>query len=123
MPKIYFEEKGPSLLKLRGMTKTEFAGRMGIRKQNVNILFKSKNLTTIRRAAEVLNVPFELLVGYVTEPWPEDLAHPEPDAILSSVAHQLVEAVRDLSGRGSLSPDRPVTIRDCGYTVTVKRDD
>ena len=74
MPKIYFEEKGPSLVKLRGMTKTEFAARMGVRKQNVNALFKSKNLLTIRRAAEVLCVPFEMLTGYVTEPGPENFA-------------------------------------------------
>ena len=41
---------------------------MGIRKQNVKSLFKSKNLETIRKAASVMNVPFELLIGYVEEP-------------------------------------------------------
>jgi len=66
--KIYFEAKGPELLKRLGMTKTEFAQRMGIQKQNVNSLFASKNILIIRKAAEVLGVPFELLVSYPEEP-------------------------------------------------------
>ena len=50
------------------MSKSEFARQMGIRKQNVKALFKSKNLETIHKAAIVMGVPFELLVGYVEEP-------------------------------------------------------
>ena len=50
------------------MSKSEFARQMGIRKQNVNVLFKSKNLVTIRKAADVLGVPFSMLVGYTEEP-------------------------------------------------------
>ena len=68
MDQIYFEAKGEALLAQIGMTKSEFARRMGIRKQNVKVLFKSKNLETIYKAATVLGVPFELLVGYVEEP-------------------------------------------------------
>ena len=68
MDPIYFEAKGEALLERIGMSKSEFARRMGIRKQNVKALFKSKNLGTIRKAAEVLGVPFELLVGYTEEP-------------------------------------------------------
>ena len=56
------------MLKRIGMSKTEFARRMGVRKQNVNTLFKTKNLETIYKASEVLEVPFGLLVGYVEEP-------------------------------------------------------
>ena len=56
------------MLKRIGMSKSEFARRMGIRKQNVNTLFKTKNLETIYKASEVLEVPFGLLVGYVEEP-------------------------------------------------------
>ena len=41
---------------------------MGIRKQNVNILFKTKNLDTLFRAAKVLDVPLEMLIGYIEEP-------------------------------------------------------
>ena len=68
MNQIYFEAKGEALLEIMGMSKSEFARRMGIRKQNVKALFKSKNLDTIYRAAGVMGVPFELLVGYIEEP-------------------------------------------------------
>ena len=67
MKGIYFEEKGLALLEQRGMTKSEFARRMGIQRQNVNVLFKTNNLEIIARAAEVLDVPLALLVGYVDE--------------------------------------------------------
>ena len=44
------------------MTKSELARRVGIQRQNVNALFKTKNLDIIARAAEVLDVPVVLLV-------------------------------------------------------------
>ena len=68
MDQIYFEAKGEALLERAGMSKSEFARRMGIRKQNVKALFKTKNLGTIYKASEVLGVPFEMLVGYIEEP-------------------------------------------------------
>jgi len=68
MNQIYFEAKGEALLERIGMTKSEFARRMDIRKQNVKALFKSKNLETIHKAAIVMGVPFEMLIGYVEEP-------------------------------------------------------
>lgn len=68
MKGIYFEEKGLALLELRGITKAEFARRMGIQRQNVNVLFNTNNLEIIARAAEVLDVPLALLTGYVGEP-------------------------------------------------------
>ena len=68
MKGIYFEEKGVSLLEHLGMTKSEFARRMGIQRQNVNVLFKTNNLEIIARAAEVLEMPLALLVSYVDEP-------------------------------------------------------
>ena len=68
MNQIYFEAKGEALLERIGMTKTEFARRMGILKQNVKALFKSKNLETIYKAAGVMGVPFEMLIGYIEEP-------------------------------------------------------
>ena len=67
MSQIYFEAKGEALLERIGMTKSEFARQMGIRKQNVKALFKTKNLETIYKAAAVMGVPFEMLVGYVEE--------------------------------------------------------
>ena len=72
MKGIYFEEKGAELLDKVGMTKAEFARRMGIQRQNVNVLFRTNNLEIIARAAEVLDVPLALLVGYVEEPDPEE---------------------------------------------------
>ena len=77
MKGIYFEEKGLALLKERGMTKAAFARRMGILRQNVNVLFKTNNLEIIARAAEVLDVPLALLVGYVEEPDVFELPVPE----------------------------------------------
>ena len=68
MKGIYFEEKGAELLDKVGMTKAEFARRMGIQRQNVNVLFKTNNLEIIARASDVLDVPLALLVGYVEEP-------------------------------------------------------
>ena len=58
------------------ITKSEFARRMGIQRQNVNALFKTNNLEIIARAASVLEVPLSLLVGYVDEPEIEDLLFP-----------------------------------------------
>lgn len=68
MNQIYFESKGEALLERIGMSKSEFARRMGIRKQNVKALFKSKNLETIYKVSEVMGVPFEMLIGYIKEP-------------------------------------------------------
>ena len=68
MDRIYFEAQGEALLERIGMTKAEFARGMGIRKQNVKALFKSKNIETIYKAAGVMGVPFGMLVGYMEEP-------------------------------------------------------
>lgn len=67
MGSIYFEEKGERLLKKIGMPKAEFARRMGIHRQNVKALFKSKDLRVIQKSAEVMGVPWIFLVGYAEE--------------------------------------------------------
>lgn len=67
MNRIYFEEKGEALLERIGMPKAEFARRMGIQRQNVRALFKSKDLRVIQKAAEVMGVPWIFLVGYTEE--------------------------------------------------------
>ena len=77
MKGIYFEEKGIELLDKLGVKKAEFARRMGIQRQNVNVLFKTNNIEIIARAAEVLGVPLALLVGYVEEPEVYELPVPE----------------------------------------------
>ena len=82
MSQIYFEAKGEVLLERIGMTKSEFARQMGIRKQNVKVLFRTKNLETIYKAAAVMGVPFEMLVGYVEEPELDEVPlAPDIDAI------------------------------------------
>lgn len=72
MKGIYFEEKGEELLETLGISKSEFARMMGIHRQNVKALFRTNNIGLIARAAEVLDVPLALLVGYVEEPDPEE---------------------------------------------------
>lgn len=73
MSKLFFEAKGEEILKKKGITKVEFARLMGIRKQNVNTLLKTKNIDTIWKAAKVLDVPFEMLIGYAEEPVLDDI--------------------------------------------------
>ena len=86
MKGIYFEEKGIELLGKLGMSKAEFARRMGIQRQNVNVLFKTNNLEIIARAADVLNVPLALLVGYVEEPDINEMPAPEcPGGVFGEV--------------------------------------
>ena len=68
MKGIYFEEKGLELLDKLNITKSEFARKMGIQRQNVNALFKTNNLEIIARSADILGVQLSLLVGYVDEP-------------------------------------------------------
>ena len=77
MKGIYFEEKGIELLASRGMTKAEFARRMGSQRQNVNAIFRTNNLEIIARAADVLEVPLALLVGYIHEPELNDVPFTE----------------------------------------------
>lgn len=69
----YFELKGEDLLERLGVSKAEFARRMGIQRQNVKALFRTRNLDVIRKASEMLGVPFELLVGYVEPMVDEDV--------------------------------------------------
>lgn len=75
MCRIYFEKNGEKLLQTIGMSKSEFARRMGIKKQNVKVLFKTKNLDTIRKASRVLGVPLALLVSYTEEPCLSSMVH------------------------------------------------
>ena len=74
MSEIYFEVKGEALLKRIGMSKAEFARRMGIQRQNVKALFRSKDIRVIQKAADVMCVPWIFLVGHA-----EDSDIPEDD--------------------------------------------
>ena len=66
--KLYFEEFGEKLLKIKGISKAEFARRLGIHKQNVNSAFSTKSVIVLRKVAQILDVPFELLISYSEEP-------------------------------------------------------
>lgn len=61
--KTYFEEYGEALIRRMGITKTEFADKMGVKKQNVNTLFATKNIVVLKKAAQVLGVPVETLIA------------------------------------------------------------
>lgn len=61
--RLYFEIHGEEMLRIKGLSKTEFAERMGVKKQNVNALFQTKNIITLKKAADVLEMPLELLVS------------------------------------------------------------
>ncbi len=52
MIKLRLEE----ILKEKGITKTEFAEKMGIKKQNVNLLLQTSDLRKLEKIAEALNV-------------------------------------------------------------------
>ena len=63
----YFEQHGDALLRRMGISKTEFAEKMGVKKQNVNALFATKNILVLRKAAQVLDVPLETLIADASE--------------------------------------------------------
>jgi len=63
----YFEKYGDNLLKKHGLSKTEFSERMGIKKQNVNALFSTKNILLLKKAAQVLDEPIETLIADGTQ--------------------------------------------------------
>ena len=46
--KLYFEEHGEELLKSVGISKAEFARRLGIHKQNVNSVFSTKSTSMLQ---------------------------------------------------------------------------
>ena len=57
------------ILQEKGISKTEFAERMGIKKQNVNGALETKNLDKIQEIANVLGVDYlELITEKQEEP-------------------------------------------------------
>ena len=63
----FFEKNGDALLRRMGISKTEFAEKMGVKKQNVNALFATKNILLLKKAAQVLDVPLETLIADAQE--------------------------------------------------------
>lgn len=62
LEKTYLEEHGDDLLVAAGLSKVQFAEKVGIVPQNVKKLFATKNITTLAKVADVLNVPLQVLI-------------------------------------------------------------
>ena len=60
--KTYFELHAEELLKQAGLNKARFAEQMGVARQNIQKTFETKNVFTLMRAAEILNVPLTVLI-------------------------------------------------------------
>ena len=122
MATIYFEEKGEQLIKRMGMTKVEFARRMGIRKQNVKALFKSKNLETIYKVSQVLGVPFEMLIGYTTEPAPGEIPPVLPEEDFDEQEFRQMLADFALHGDLAICGPEMATLSMNGKSLEVRFD-
>ena len=99
MNRTVFEAHGEELIARAGMTKAEFARRMGIKRQNVKSLFHSPKLETVHKAAQVLNLPIVYLIGFVN---PIDYGN-EPFSDIN--------CGRDLQFMEENEVDRPLVIR------------
>lgn len=62
LEKTYLEEHGDEMLVAAGLSKVQFATKLGIAPQNVKKLFASKNIITLTEVAAVLNVPLQILI-------------------------------------------------------------
>lgn len=62
LEKTYLEEHGDDLLVAAGLSKVQFAEKVGIVPQNVKKLFATKNISTLAKVAEILNVPLQTLI-------------------------------------------------------------
>lgn len=62
LEKTYLEECGEEMLATAGLSKVQFAEKVGIAPQNVKKLFATKNIATLAKVAEVLNVPLQILI-------------------------------------------------------------
>ena len=62
LEKTYLEEHGEQMLVEAGMSKVQLASKMGIAPQNIKKLFATKNITTLSKVAEVLNVSLQVLI-------------------------------------------------------------
>lgn len=90
MNQTVFEAHGEELIACAGMTKAEFARRMGIQKQNVKSLFRSPKVETVYKVAQVLNLPVVYLIGYVN---PIDF---DEEPFFSMIREQSFRGVEDI---------------------------
>lgn len=61
--KTFLELHGEELLRAKGISKSEFAERMGVKKQNVNTLFTTKNVLILKQVALVLDIPLMQIIS------------------------------------------------------------
>ena len=71
------------MLKQKGISKAEFATQMGVQRQNLDALLKSqkKDINTIIKMAEILEVPFDVFCGFT------DASDPQPQGIIKYKDH------------------------------------
>ena len=62
LEKTYLEEHGDDLLAAAGLSKVQFATKLGIAPQNVKKLFASKNISALSKVAGVLSVSLQYLI-------------------------------------------------------------
>ena len=90
MKGIYFEERGLELLESLGLTKSEFARRMGIQRQNVNVYWKLCNPSQRRfnlSLNEYINIRFVSITetcAHASRNYLSTLAVLQLDAILTN---------------------------------------
>lgn len=66
--KTYFETHATDLLLNAGLTKAKFSEKIGVARQNVQKVFETKNVFTLIKASEILNVPLVTLIYGDTNP-------------------------------------------------------
>ena len=59
------KEKVEQLLRLKGISKAEFATKMGVKRQNIDALLdsKKKDINIVIKMAEILDIPFNEFTG------------------------------------------------------------
>ncbi|MBQ7787649.1 MAG: helix-turn-helix transcriptional regulator [Alistipes sp.] len=62
LEKTYLEEHGDEMLVAAGLSKVQFATKLGIAPQNVKKLFASKNISALAKVAGVLSVSLQYLI-------------------------------------------------------------
>ena len=63
LEKTYFETHAAEILKEKHLTKAAFAEQMGVKAQNVNKVFETKNVCTLQKVAQVLGVSLDYLIS------------------------------------------------------------
>lgn len=61
--KTYFETNASEMLTTAGLNKAKFAEKMGVARQNIQKVFETKNVFTLMKAAEVLEVSLSHLIS------------------------------------------------------------